>query len=244
MRNLSLIALMVLSLTSSAFAADRFNLRARYGLGYPMPPLPAASEASTTFDIPASEAAPAQAASPIDEAPIQKDAGYAHDNGGCNSCNGNGGYFNFSWFGGCCEQQNSCCAGIWDNYCSQKKSWCHHHHKARCCQPAPVCAPACNSCGGHGGWMNAGHFGHYRPNFNFGWGYGANNGCSTCNGGDTVYGKPGLESEIPAEGTPAPEAEPKPAPKLEPTPAPKPMAREAFRPFFFPSLNLMPTFGL
>lgn len=250
MRSISMITVIVLSFSSSAMAAEGWKLRTLFASETNAPEA-GTVEASTTFDVPAANAAPVQ----VEAAPAPAAPGYGYGPSGCGCGKGNGGYFNFSWYGGCCEQQNSCCAGIWDNYCSQRKSWCNQGcRQPRCCQPAPVCAPACNngcnSCGYRGAWMNPGHFGHHARsmmNFNV-FGYGSN-GCSTCGEGAEVYGKPAIEgSEVegaPAPATqPAPMPEPAPAPKLEPTPA-KPMAREAARGFYFPSLRMMPTsFGL
>jgi len=66
---------------------------------------------------------------------------------------------NPSWFGGCCEQQPSCCDGIWDGFCNRgrcckpkcrpvccpKPMFCRPLccPKPVCCAPAPVCQPTC-----------------------------------------------------------------------------------------------------
>lgn len=91
----------------------------------------------------------------------------------CNCGNGNyqggpysggsgpyGGYMGFSWANGC-GNGPSCCSGIWDNYCNQKRSWC-----SRC-----GCGCGCGSGCGCGATFSA-----YAYTGAWGWAYGSS-GC-------------------------------------------------------------------
>jgi len=96
-----------------------------------------------------------------DKAPIQADTYVPSHNG--NGCCGGGhrGLVGnpWSWSHGCCNYQPSCCDGLWDNYCHERRSRCFHRggkggcgscQKSSCqkgCEPTQKCAPT-QKCGG------------------------------------------------------------------------------------------------